>query len=354
MHPILTRPERLASYVAGWFVIGSLIAGALALSRQGIELAEAFVLVLPPFLVYGFICLSAWYVCRAVPLRTNTTLRVLGACVAGAAVASALWLALASMWTGLLASIPALAPIAIRYEEATPFLLSAAVLLFLLALAVHYLGMAFEEAREAEQQKLALQVHARDAELRALRAQLDPHFLYNCLNSIAALTASDAPGARRMCLLLGDFLRSTLHAGALARIPLGDELALTDRFLAIEQVRFGPRLQVNRRIDENALASRVPPLFLQPLVENAVTHGIAELIDGGSINMDVNREGERLVITIENPCDPDALSPLRYGTGLNNVRQRLHAVFGTQATLAARAESGHFRVELNLPYSADD
>jgi len=352
MHPILTRPERLALYLGVWVVIGALIAGAL--NRQGLAFAEALVLVLPLFLVYSFVCLSAWYVCRAVPLRTAGVSRVLVACTTASAVAGGIWLGLAFAWIAVFDSMPTLAPIAERYRQQIPLLFSAAILLFLLALAVTYLGLAFEETREAEQRQFELEAHARNAELRALRAQLDPHFLYNCLNSIAALTTADPSGARRMCLLLAEFLRSTLHVGALSRIPLGDELALADRFLAIEQVRFGSRLQVARRIDESSLAARVPPLFLQPLFENAITHGIAEALDGGTITLDVNRAGDRLAIGIENPCDPDALTPMRHGTGMTNVRQRLTAMFGAGATMAARADSGRFRVEITLPFSSDD
>jgi LytS/YehU family sensor histidine kinase len=157
-----------------------------------------------------------------------------------------------------------------------------------------------------------------------------------------------------MCLLLGEFLRSTLHVGALARIPLADELALADRFLSIEQVRFGSRLQVERHVDESAIAARVPPLFLQPLFENAVRHGIAGLLDGGTIRLDVTRQNDRLAITIENPCDPDALTPMRQGTGMSNVRQRLVAMFGNAASMQARAEGGRFRVDLTLPFIGHD
>lgn len=352
MHPILTRPDRLALYLGAWVVVGALIAGAL--SRQGLTFPEALVLVLPLFLVYSFICLSAWYVCRAVPLGENGALRVLSASALSAAIAGGLWLGLALGWIAVFDSMPTLGPMAERYRQQIPLLFSAAVLLFLLALAVNYLGLVFEEARDAEKRQFELQVHARNAELRALRAQLDPHFLYNCLNSIAALTSADAAGARRMCLLLGEFLRSTLHVGTLARIPLGDELALADRFLAIEQVRFGPRLQVIRQVDPAALGARVPPLFLQPLFENAVTHGIADLLDGGTIRLEVARAGERLAIAIENPCDPDALTPMRHGTGMSNVRQRVTTMFGASATMNAHAESGRFRVDLNLPFSSDE
>ena len=352
MHPILTRPERLALYLGAWAVVAALMAGAL--SRQGLTFAEALLLVVPLFLVYSFICLSAWYVCRATPLRSSGALRVLSASVLGAAVAGGLWQGVTLLWIEVFEAMPGLASTAERYRQQVPVLFAAAILLFLLALAVNYLGLAFEEAREAEQRQFELQVHARNAELRALRAQLDPHFLYNCLNSIAALTTADAAGARRMCLLLAEFLRSTMNVGALTRIPLRDELALADRFLSIEQVRFGERLQVERHVDAAALAARVPPLFLQPLVENAITHGIADLLEGGTILLNINRVGDRLAIAIENPCDPDALTPMRQGTGLSNIRQRLLATFGQSAQMSAWADAGRFRVDLNLPFSSDE
>lgn len=352
MHPILTRPERLALYTGAWAVVGALIAGTL--SRQGLSFPEALILVVPLFLVYSSICLSAWYVCRAVPLRSSGAIRVVTASMLAAAVAGGLWLGLALLWINVLASIPELASTAERYRQQIPLLFSAAILLFLLALAVNYLGLAFEEARHAEQRQIELQVHARNAELRALRAQLDPHFLYNCLNSIAALTSADPAGARRMCLLLGEFLRSTLHVGPLSRIPLADELALADRFLAIEQVRFGARLQVERAIEAGSLSARVPPLFMQPLVENAITHGIADLVEGGTIRVEAARKDDRLLIRIENPCDPDALTPMKQGTGMSNVRQRLAAVFGQGAIFSAHADAGRFRVDVNLPFTADD
>ena len=123
--------------------------------------------------------------------------------------------------------------------------------------------------------KLELQVLTRDAELRALRAQVNPHFLYNSLNSISALTGSDAAAARRMCLLLAEFLRTTLRVSSEERITMAEEMKLAERFLSIEQVRFGERLHVEQSIDESALECQVPPLVLQPLLENAVGHGIA-------------------------------------------------------------------------------
>ena len=119
-------------------------------------------------------------------------------------------------------------------------------------------------------------------------------------------------------------------------------------------MRFGQRLQVERHVDDGASRCRVPPLLLQPLVENAVAHGIAGLIDGGVIRLDVARRNDRLSIAIENPRDEDAPVSLRRGVGLENVRQRLHAMFGSDARLETRTDRGRFRVEVAIPCFTDD
>src|SRR5258708_7340957 len=183
------------------------------------------------------------------PLTASGGPRVLVSSVVAAAFASGLWLGLTRGWIAGLSLTAAFAPAAERYAQQLPFLFAIGVLLFLLSLAVHYVLLAFEAAREAERRQPELEILTRDAELRALRAQIDPHFLYNSLNSISALTGSDAPGARRMCLLLGEFLRQTLDVSARQRIPLADELAMAERYLNIEQVRFGSRLRIERRGD---------------------------------------------------------------------------------------------------------
>jgi hypothetical protein len=185
MHPILARLERLAAYLSVWFVIGLLVCWLL--TGQGLEWAEALVLTLPPLIVYGFVCLSAWYVCRATPIATSGVATLLSAAVLSGIVAGALWSALLRGWIALVGSLPATAPTTERFRQQEPLLLAVSVMLFLLVLSVHYMALAFEAYRTAERQQLELQVLSRDAELRALRAQINPHFLYNSLNSISAL-----------------------------------------------------------------------------------------------------------------------------------------------------------------------
>jgi len=193
-------------------------------------------------------------------------------------------------------------------------------------------------------------VLARDAELRALKAQVNPHFLFNSLNSISALTTSDSAKAREMCILLGDFLRRTLGLGEKTAIPLEEELSLIHAFLAVEKVRFGARIQMEENIDERALDVPVPPLLLQPLVENAVVHGIANLVEGGWIRLNVQcQNGGDVSIIVENRFDPEAPARRRNGVGLANVRQRLQARYGNRASFAVKAEADSYRVALSFP-----
>jgi two-component system, LytTR family, sensor histidine kinase AlgZ len=360
MHPILARAERLTTYLAAWLIVAVLLAAVV--TRQGLSWLEALALLLPMCLVYGFMCLSAWYVCRATPLTSpkpvpqdrvggggSGVLRVLSSSALAAVIASGLWVELMHLWVSALVAFPPFTESATHFAGHDPLFFAAGVLLFLLALTVHYLLLAFELARQAEQRQLRMEVLAREAELRALRAQLDPHFLFNSLNSISALTAVDPAGARRMCVLLADFLRDTLNVSSRDQIPLVEELALTDRFLGIEQVRFGDRLQVERHVDAAAAQCRVPPLLLQPLVENAVTHGIAHLLEGGTVRVAARRDGAWLRVVVENPCDPDRPARGGTGVGLANVRARLRALHGGEATVSAEERGDQWVVEMTMP-----
>jgi hypothetical protein len=349
IHPVFAQSRRLAFYVAAWLPPALLLAAVLARGRLA-DLEPALAIAVPLTLVCAFICLSAWYVSRNAPLARTTPLRI-GLNALGAAVlSSGFWVAIGRAWVAALEQVPALARATALLARDTVLMFTTGVLLYLLATAVSYLVGAFEEARAAERRALELQVLAREAELKALRAQVDPHFLFNSLHSISALTGSDAAGARRMCVLLGEFLRSSMRLGAQARITLADELELAQRFLEIERIRFGQRLVVDARLAEDAGACLVPPLLVQPLVENAVKHGIANLLEGGTIRLETRRDGNAVHVAIENPCDPERRGRPT-GVGLENVRKRLVAQYGAQAGVRVTERPDTFRVELTIPWA---
>ena len=347
MHPILARPGFLAAYIAIWVPLGALLAALLAVQHV-FAWVDALLVAIPLSISYGFLSLSAWYVTGGSPVERAGALRVAVTATAASFLSSALWLLIARAWLGLIASFLGRAEVTVAFRAAAPTLFVFGFLLYLLAMAVSYLATAFTVSRDAERRGLELQVLAREAELRALRSQLDPHFLFNSLQSISALTTMDPAAARRMCLLLAEFLRETLALGSRERIPLAAELTLMRKFLSIEQVRFGDRLQVDIQsagVDEVP----VPALLLQPLVENAVTHGIAHVLEGGTVRVRAARGASAVTITVDNPSDRDRPPGRGTGLGLRNVRERLDSAYGADAFLTADERDGRFVVTVEIP-----
>ena len=282
MHPILANRRLLALYLGVWAPFALLLALLFSVAA-GAPGLESLAVMAPMAALYAFLCLSAWYLARALPIPGTSPIRLLFTLSATALASSGGWLAMGRALVGLLADSTSFGGVVEHYALASPFLFAVGVLVCALAALVHYLMLAAANSRDSERRALEMQVLARDAELKALKAQLDPHFLFNSLNSVSALTGSDPQAARRMCLLLAGFLRKSLGLGARQEIALGEELYLAETFLAIEQVRFGKRLRVETDIAEDTLSLSVPPLLLQPLVENAVRHGIAHRLEGGTV-----------------------------------------------------------------------
>lgn len=347
MHPILARGGRLALYLGVWLLVGGLLA-ALLEGVGALAWGESLAVALPMALVYAFVCLSAWYVSRSMPLVTTGAVRIVTTAVTASVVSSAVWLVVARGWVEVIVRGAGRFDVGRAFPALRALIFGFGVLIYLLSLAVSYLMAAFEASQDAERRALELQVLAREAELRSLRAQIDPHFLFNSLNSISALTAVDPASARRMCVLLGDFLRESLAVGAEDRITVARELRLAERFLEVERVRFGDRLHTEISSGD-AGECLVPPLVLQPIIENAVTHGVAHVLDGGTVRVSASRAGEVLSLVVENPCDPDRPKATGVGVGLANVRARLRALHGLDAQLAATENRGVWRVEVALP-----
>ncbi len=348
MHPILAQNRRLALYLFVFLQAGVLLGELLARTAGGPR-GQAMLLAVPLLLIHSFSCLASWYLCRSLPLGAARPERLAVTQLAAAALSGGLLTALGLLWSRALEQTGRFEGVAGFYREGTTLIFVFALLLFSLAVAVHYLFIATEASRAAEASAFELELLAREAELKALKAQIDPHFLFNSLNSIGGLVSADPEQAREMCIALADFLRQSLRLGAEESLPLADELALVESYLAVEQVRLGDRLRVEWSLEQESLACSVPPLILQPLVENAVRHGIAQLLEGGTVSLRARIEGRRLFLMVENPCDPDRSPGAGEGIGLANVQSRLAAEFGNDGTLTVEAAEDRFRVTVSLP-----
>jgi len=199
------------------------------------------------------------------------------------------------------------------------------------------------------------QLHLTEAQLQALKMQLHPHFLFNTLNSISALLYEDVDTADQMLARLGDFLRMTLENSGAQRVTLQEELEFLRCYLEIERVRFHDRLTVNMRIDPDTLDARVPNLILQPIVENAIKHGIVSRIAPGEIEISAKRVGDSLELEVKDngPGLHRAKSSglVKEGLGLGNTRARLEQLYGESHHFdMTDAPEGGLRVTLDIPF----
>lgn len=344
MHPILTQPRLLLAYFGAWTAYGLVLAGVSTIVSNAM-LAWSAIFWVPSAWLLGLMSLSCWYLIKVLPARETPWLKLIGTWLGTGIVLVAVWLTASIKWAQYL--LPSESEVTAT-AQAPSWAMAGAIALAITILS-HYLVAAFERSRLAEKDALQSQVLQRDAELRSLRSQLDPHFLFNALNSVAALIGTDATAARRMCFLMASFFRKSVALGKEESIPLAEEMQLIETFLAIEEVRFGDRLRKQFDVAEDTLKLAVPPLVLQPLVENAVHHGIAHLLEGGEVIVTTRLVNGLLELTVENACDPDRPPSRGTGTGLTNVRARVETLFGHTARVESSATPTHFKVTLLLP-----
>ncbi|KAB2881227.1 sensor histidine kinase [bacterium] len=347
MHPILAHREKLGLYLFAWLILGLLIT-TLAVLSDRFAWIFALLFSVPVTLLYAFVGLSAYYLCRAFPLDRGKLFQLILVFVFVSVVSSAMWILLAKTWYWALSQITLNTTPVELSDALLTILFGVGVVLYILSVSVHYLLIEFEKGSHAERREFQLQLLAQDAELKSLRAQIDPHFLFNSLNSISALTTVDPVIARHMTLLLADFLRKSLDLGSKDKITLAEEIELGSNFLDIEKTRFAERLQVTYDCDPACNACLVPPLILQPLIENAIKHGIANLVQGGMIIIQTKRLGSRVRISIENPVDKEPSRKAGAHLGLENVKKRLVTSYAEEARLDIISTETRFKIEIFL------
>jgi LytS/YehU family sensor histidine kinase len=210
---------------------------------------------------------------------------------------------------------------------------------------VHY----FESYQTAEMEKLRLAVVAKDAQLGVLLSQVNPHFIFNCLNSLRALIIEDPPRAQSMVTELAGMLRYSLQSGKTEAVPLETELEAVSAYLKLEAIRLEERLCVVIDMDPESLQTRIPPMLLQTLVENGVKHGVARLAQGGEIRVASQMQNGALKIRVRNSGQL-AESTESTRVGLKNIRQRLQLLYGDAASLDLRNQDAEFVIaEVSIP-----
>ncbi len=352
------KHRRLVKWFAGWLlwtVIGLSFASQFYVASlkagRTVSWKEAIVWSLGDWYVWGLLSIPIFTLTRRFHLE-GKQLRSSLAIHACACVITALvylfirvWLGqLQLLWHGNAASFAEL----FMPLLAKSFIFNVIVYWVIVCLA-HALDY-YEQSRQRERRSLELEKHLSQAKLQTLQMQLNPHFLFNTLHAISALMHRDVDAADRMVAQLSDLLRRALESGDEHEVPLRQELDFLQRYLAIEKTRFGPRLEVQLDVASDTLDALVPNLFLQPLVENAIQHGIEPKARPGTVGIAVRRLGDELILEVRDDGVglPEAHDE---NVGLANTRARLHQLYPGRSQFELRnRDSGGVCVTATIPF----
>ena len=237
-----------------------------------------------------------------------------------------------------------------QYFNATfPYRIGSGVLIYALVILSYFLFESLNNLTEKKAREARLESLVKETELKLLRSQINPHFLFNSLNSISSLTITDPEKARLMVVKLSEFMRYSLSRKDDLPVPLRNELDNLRLYLDIEKVRFGERLETEEHIDEDCLETRIPVLLLQPLYENAVKHGVYESTDKVTIRTTAKKEGDFVMILISNNMPDNRPVTRGTGTGIRNVERRLELSYGKRSYVTYGIESGLYTVKIYIP-----
>jgi two-component sensor histidine kinase len=304
------------------------------------------------WLFLGALTPITYYLARRFPIRRETLGRTVGIHVVGSLLLCVGWASAGVALRYVLGMVDA-KHLGSNFASWVLTSVPWSVFMYFAMLGSMYAFIYFTEARQREAQAARLAAQLAESRLGALRMQLNPHFLFNSLNAIGVLVRDqNTAAASRMLELLGEVLHTVLRSDARHEVTLNEELRFLEQYLSIEQVRFSDRLRVVWSIDDTVRRAIVPGFVLQPLVENALRHGIAKVSDDGTIAVGARREGAKLVLTVSD--NGPGLPPMGThgsGVGLSNTRERLATMFGAEASLSIAPRSGGgVAATVRIPY----
>jgi len=334
-------------YAAAWMVVGTVHAAVLVFSF-GIDYSTAIAEALLLNGWYAVLGVGIYYMVRFTDLRQRSYTEVVILHLSGAALVQLLWLS------------PIYPFLHLIFADQTQYLLflsdslsvriATGVVMYVTIAAISYLLLNIRELTARKTREAELRELLKDTELSMLRFQINPHFLFNCLNAVSALILTRPNEANRMVIQLSEFMRYSLESAGVPFRTLRDELNHCRQYLDIERVRYGERLKIFYAIESEAENRLVPAMMLQPLAENGVKHGLDHLEEGITLKLSVAVTGEMLEIQVTNPFDGQSAGKKRgTGTGLKNIAARLEALYGRRDLLSLSKNNGIFTVKIVIP-----
>ncbi|MCH7754768.1 histidine kinase [candidate division KSB1 bacterium] len=344
-HPILGQ-KNLTFYISAWIVI-SIIHVLFLRFSQSVDLLWAFIDSLVFNLLYAALALNFWYMCKSISTENLKILKLIENHGAAAAFSSLIWLGLS--YALLMNIFPVEENYRFFLRGSLVWRIVIGVLFYFLSVSFYYVYIYSVNFKEQLIKEAELKTLVKEAELKSLKFQINPHFIFNSLNSINSLTMSDPQKAGAMTIKLSDYLRFTLSKNEKQKSKLKEEIDSTKLYLDIEKVRFGDKIEYVEEIQDKCLDVQVPSMILQPLFENAIKHGVYESLEKVGIKFSCSLNGDYLKVVVENEFDAEASIQKGEGIGLRNIRERLEKIYSKGNLLKVEKESNVFRVKLFIP-----
>ncbi len=339
-HPIVGNRKGLAVWIiASVFLV---VVHTLLFSIN-VDLTRSLVDGIISVLVAMLLSVALWFPTDAIYKSQKKTLSFVVGILSLILILVFLWLFLSESFLSLFYDREILLDDSLHYKFFEGFFI------FLLLFMFYYLILTQGDLAEKQIREAELEMLLRDNELKMLRSQINPHFLFNSLNSVSSLTMTDSEKAREMVVKLSEFMRYALNKRNDMPQPLSEELYYAKLYFDIEKVRFGDRMVIENKIDENLLNVKVPSLILQPVYENAVKHGVYENTSKVVISTEIKSEDGYAVITITNNFDPEGVPRRGTGIGLKNISRRLELSYGNKASFYTSKENDLFVAKMMIP-----
>jgi len=348
MHPFLGEWKPTVALGIAWALFSAAVIYVVHLIAD-LALLQAFILTAPVAAGQLLIFLSVWYLCKVTPLNTAGLGAFLARHGITVMVMSAIGLQLSMMYSELLVQLTGLELYRTAFERLVPVLLILSFLVYISGTSISYLILALEEGRQVENLALQSQLKAGRQELQFLKSRIHPHFLFNSLNGLSALCITAPDKARALCLNLADFLRYSFAYSNNNYVTLAEELEHAENYIAIESTRLGNRLKFSSSINTRPDKEYVISFCLQPLLENAVKHGVETISGGSTVELTIDSNEHYLVVDVSNPWRANSSKRSGSGFGLNNLRDRLKYSYGEKARLTIHKGEQYFSVRLFLP-----
>jgi two-component system, LytTR family, sensor kinase len=345
-HPVLGNRAWLIVWGLTWLLLaaGQSVLFYVAL---GSFVSMSIIDSILSLLIYSGIALTLWYPFKYFNSGERNTVSLASNLLATGTITIGLWL----LFTKFLMS--AVMPEENNYQAfwdlTITYRIATGVFIYALVVLAFYLFQSLMNLSEKKAREAKLENIVKETELRLLRSQINPHFLFNSLNSISSLTISDPEKARDMIVKLSEFMRYALSRKDEQLVTLRSELENLRLYLEIEKVRFGDRLSIEELIEEDCLNFRIPVLLLQPLYENAIKHGVYESTESVRLTTRAVITGEYITIAISNNYNPAPSMRKGTATGLANVARRMELSYGSKASLNTSRQDGMFTVTLYMP-----